>query len=42
MSGPTLAAAVSQTTPIQAGLARVSFLRQWLSVLSAVGVIVPN
>ena len=29
MSGPTLAAAVSQTPPIHAGLARVWFLRQF-------------
>ena len=29
ISGPTLAAAVSQTPPIQAGLARVWFLRQF-------------
>jgi hypothetical protein len=29
MSGPTLAAAVSQTPPIQTGLARVWFLRQF-------------
>ena len=29
MSGPTLAAAVSQAPPIQAGLARVWFLRQF-------------
>src|SRR5215471_19560677 len=29
MSGPTLAAALSQAPPIQAGLARVWFLRQF-------------